>query len=80
MASGADEPPADPARSVPSLGTLFPNAFMFENEMHDLFGVVVRGMSLDYHGGFYHLHIPAPMAVAPEKPAKRPAAARPAGR
>ena len=61
---------------VPSLGELFPCAFMFENEMHDLFGIQVSGMTLDYRGGFYHLHIPQPMAAAPEKPAKKTPAAR----
>ena len=61
---------------VPSVGDLFPCAFMFENEMHDLFGINVVGITLDYRGGFYHLHIPAPMAVAPERPSKKPAAAK----
>lgn len=55
---------------VPSVGALFPAAFMFENEMHDLFGLNVTDMNLDFRGGFYHLHIPAPMAVAPEVKAK----------
>lgn len=59
---------------IPSVGALFPAAFMFENEMHDLFGINVVGITLDYRGGFYHLHIPAPMAQAPERPAKKPAA------
>lgn len=62
-----------PADEVPSVGGLFPCAFMFENEMHDLFGINIVGITLDYRGGFYHLHIPAPMALAPEGPAKRPA-------
>ena len=65
--------------SVPSVSELFPNAFMFENEMHDLFGVEVSGITLDYRGGFYHLHVPAPMAVEPQRPARK-APARPAGR
>lgn len=57
---------------VPSLGSLYPAAFMFENEMHDLFGITVTNMNLDFRGGFYHLHIPAPMAKAQAKakPAK----------
>ena len=58
---------------VPSVGKLFPGAFMFENEMHDLFGINVDDITLDYRGGFYHLHIPAPMAQAPERAAKKAA-------
>ena len=58
---------------VPSLGAIYPCAFMFENEMHDLFGIDVVGVTLDYDGNFYHLHIPTPMAHASER-AKKAAA------
>ncbi len=61
---------------VPSVGAIYPAAFMFENEMHDLYGIAVTNMNLDYQGGFYRLHIPAPMAQAPQakaKPAAKPA-------
>ena len=58
-------------QAVPSVSGLFPAAFMFENEMHDLFGIPVEGISIDFQGGFYHLHYPAPMAQAPEKAAKK---------
>lgn len=59
---------------VPSVGNVYPCAFMFENEMHDLFGINVVGITLDYDGNFYHLHIPTPMAQAPARAAKKPAA------
>ncbi len=52
---------------VPSVGDMYPASFMFENEMHDLFGITVAGIVLDYHGGFYHLHIPTPMAKSSER-------------
>ena len=26
------------------------NAFIYENEMHDLFGIQVRGMNIDFKG------------------------------
>ena len=64
-------------QSIPSVSSLFPAAFMFENEMHDLFGIAVKGISIDYQGGFYHLHYPAPMAQAPEKPAHKGASKKP---
>lgn len=60
---------ANPQDIVPSIGKLYPCAFMFENEMHDLFGVQVEGITIDYRGGFYHLHIPMPMAKVPESAA-----------
>ncbi len=62
---------------VASVSEIYPNAFMFENEMHDLFGVDVSGISIDYQGGFYHLHYPAPMARPADKPAKKAAKATP---
>lgn len=60
---------------VPSVGSLFPCAFMFENEMHDLFGIDISGITLDYRGGFYHLHIPTPMARGEVRAAKKAAKA-----
>ena len=63
---------------IPSVGGIYPVAFMFENEMHDLYGLTVVDMNLDYRGGFYHLHIPAPMAQAPQGKAKPAAATKPA--
>jgi ech hydrogenase subunit D len=56
---------------LPSVSGLFPCAFMFENEMHDLFGLRIEGINIDYSGGFYHLHIPTPMAIAAERAAKK---------
>ena len=64
------------ADEIPSVGGIFPAAFMFENEMHDLYRLTVVDMNLDYRGGFYHLHIPAPMAQAPQGKAKPAAAAK----
>ena len=60
---------------VPSVGALFPCAFMLENEMHDLFGIGISGITLDYRGGFYHLHIPMPMARGELRAAKKAAKA-----
>jgi hypothetical protein len=51
----------DPGASVDSLSHLYPCAFMFENEMHDLYGIDVRNLSLDYQGSFYRLRIDSPM-------------------
>jgi ech hydrogenase subunit D len=47
--------------AVPSITQLFPAAFFFENEVHDLFGVTFTGISIDFDGAFYTLSIPTPM-------------------
>lgn len=35
---------------VPSISGMYPGAFIYENEMHDLFGIQVRGMNVDFKG------------------------------
>lgn len=51
--------------AVDSVSHLYPCAFPFENEMHDLYGVTVRDLLIDYQGGFYRLHFDAPMLARP---------------
>lgn len=59
--------------AVPAQGTLasishvYPAAFLYENEIHDLFGISFTSMSIDYNGGLYRLAVPTP--YAPVKPA-----------
>lgn len=44
-----------------SVSTIFPSAFVFENEMHDLFGIEIAGIIIDFKGKFYKVSVPAPM-------------------
>ncbi len=37
---------------VPSISGMYWNSFIYENEMHDLFGIPVRGMNIDFKGTF----------------------------
>src|SRR5208283_3895432 len=39
---------------VPSIGSIYGCAFLYENEMHDLFNLQVEGMTVDFHGNLYH--------------------------
>jgi ech hydrogenase subunit D len=48
---------------IPSVSTLYRSAFIYENEMHDLFGVKVNGISIDYRGNFYQTAVKTPFAV-----------------
>ncbi len=45
---------------IASISSVFPNAFLYENEMHDLFGVKITMISLDYQGSFYRTAIETP--------------------
>ena len=42
-----------PGDKMDSISHVFPAAFFYENEIHDLFGVPVEFMTIDYHGGLY---------------------------
>lgn len=48
---------------VPSITNEFLAAFVFENEAHDLFGVNIEGIAIDFAGNFYQTAVPEPMAV-----------------
>ena len=49
--------------TVPSITDAFIGMFPFENEAHDLFGVNVEGIAIDFGGKFYDLATPEPMTV-----------------
>ena len=38
---------------ISSISHIFPSAFFYENEVHDLFGVPVARMTVDYKGTLY---------------------------
>ena len=58
--------------SVPSITDRFLEAFVFENETHDLFGVDVQGIAIDFGGNFYALAQKEPMTIiSPEPKAAR---------
>jgi len=38
-----------------SISSIFPPAFLYENEMKDLFGVKIKLISVDYNGNFYRI-------------------------
>lgn len=52
-----------PEEEIPSISVIFPNAFLYENEIHDLFGVPVRNMSVDYRGTLYRTSIKTPFSI-----------------
>jgi ech hydrogenase subunit D len=45
---------------LPSISRFYWSAFLYENEMHDLFGITIDGMAIDYKGRFYTTMIPTP--------------------
>lgn len=53
--------PITPDQQIPSITGLYPAAFFFENETHDLFGVEFKDIVLDFGGAFYTTNQDAPM-------------------
>jgi ech hydrogenase subunit D len=50
-----------------SIQPIFPAAFLYENEMHDLFGIKFNHMTVDYDGGLYRTSIKTPFNPKIEK-------------
>jgi len=52
-----------PEEDIPSISVIFPNAFLYENEIHDLFGLAIRNMAVDYRGTLYRTTIRTPFSI-----------------
>lgn len=62
---------------IPSITGDWFNAFVFENEVHDLFGVTIEGIVIDFGGNFYAVAQKEPMTIiSPELKAAREKAAK----
>ena len=44
-----------PTAEIPSISGVYWSAFLYENEMHDLFGFQIKGMAMHYKGNFYQM-------------------------
>lgn len=50
------------ALRLPSVSGVYWCAFLYENEIHDLFGITFDGLVLDFKGTLYKTALPAPFA------------------
>ena len=75
--------PGDAPR-LPSISSIYLCAFLYENEIHDLFDVQVDGMAIDFKGNLYKTAVKFPFgpasvpAAAPKTPIPAPASVAPA--
>lgn len=59
-------------QEIPSISSYYPAVFPFENETHDLFGLAITDMQIDFKGFFYQVSTAEPMSViTPEVKAAR---------
>lgn len=62
----------DRYQEIPSISSYYPAVFPFENEAHDLFGLAITDMQVDFDGFFYQVSTAEPMSViTPEVKAAR---------
>ena len=47
-------------QEVASITAFYPYAFLYENEMKELFGVKIEMINLDYHDKLYRIDTPTP--------------------
>ena len=50
---------------IPSISGMYWNSFIYENEMHDLFGIQVRGMNIDFKGTLIRTAVKFPFSQPP---------------
>jgi ech hydrogenase subunit D len=55
------------ADELNSITSIFPSAFLYENEMMDLFGIPIRNVSIDFKRNLYKLSTPAPFGYLDPK-------------
>jgi ech hydrogenase subunit D len=53
-----------PGATIPSVTPSYWGAFVYENEIHDLYGLTVTGMNVDFGGHFYATKVKYPFAAA----------------
>lgn len=51
---------------IPSISGIYWGAFIYENEIHDLFGLTVTGMNVDFQGHLIETRIPTPFKNPPQ--------------
>ena len=71
-------PKADP--TLPSLSSELPAAFTYENELKDLFGFKIPGLTVDYGGNFLRTKVKIPFAGKVEVKKDEPATQPPTGK
>lgn len=60
---------------VPSITPVYWCAFLYENELHDLFNLQVDGIAVDFHGEFYHTAMKYAFGAPAAQPVRAPAPA-----
>ena len=55
---------------LPSITGIYACAFTYENEIHDLFGIRINGINVNYNGNFYRIAVKSPFNTPVTPPGK----------
>ncbi|NMB77657.1 MAG: NADH-quinone oxidoreductase subunit C [Methanomicrobiales archaeon] len=55
---------------IPSISSVYFGSFVYENEIHDLYGLPVKGINIDFKGTFYKTAVKHPFSVTITKEKK----------
>ena len=61
----------DKAQEISSISNIYWSAFLYENEIADLFGVKIKNIVIDFNGTFYQKTKKAPFAEPKPAPDKK---------
>ena len=53
--------------TLPSISSVYFGAFIYENEIHDLYGISVTGMNIDFKGTLYRTTVKYPFSTDTKK-------------
>ena len=59
---------AEEGAEIPSITGVYPGAFVYENEIHDLYGFTFKGLSIDFGGTFIRTSVPYPFRKQAAEP------------
>ncbi len=49
-----------PGEEIQSITKIYDGAYLYENELHDLYGIAVLGINVDFKGTLYKVAVPTP--------------------
>jgi len=52
-----------PGEEIQSISIIYRSAFVYENEMRELFGLNIKNIVVDYQGHFYRTAMPTPFVT-----------------
>jgi ech hydrogenase subunit D len=56
----------EPTVEIESVSSLYPYAFLYENEIKELFGVIIKNISFDFQNNLYIIPVKTPFQTSKE--------------